>query len=83
MHDLQKKRVMEFQLRIADENVDLALIQDPDDIYFLSAFWGYLGMDFGRPTILLIPRTGSPTLITPGLEAEMARNMTWIEDIRE
>jgi Xaa-Pro dipeptidase len=83
MHDLQKKRVLEFQTRIADENVDLAVIHDPDNIYFLSGFWGYLGMDFGRPTILVIPRTGAPTLITPGLEAEMAGNMTWIEDVRE
>jgi len=83
MHDLQKKRVMEFQTRIADEDIDLAIIQDPDNIYFLSGYWGYLGMDFGRPTILVIPRTGAPTLITPGLEAEMAANMTWIKDIRK
>jgi Xaa-Pro aminopeptidase len=40
-------------------------------------------MDFGRPTILTIPRAGTPTLITPGLEAEMAADMTWIEDIRK
>jgi len=83
MHNLQKKRVLEFQTHIADEGIDLAVIHDPDNIYFLSGFWGYLGMDFGRPTILVIPRTGAPTLITPGLEAEMAANMTWIEDIRE
>jgi Xaa-Pro aminopeptidase len=83
MQDLQKKRMMELQTRIADEDIDLAVIQDPDNIYFLSGFWGYLGMEFGRPTVLLIPRAGSPTLITPGLEAEMAVNMTWIEDIRE
>ena len=83
MHDLMKKRVIEFQTRIADEDIDLAIIHDPDNIYFLSGFWGYLGMDFGRPTILVIPRTGTPTLITPGLEAEMAANMTWVEDIRE
>ena len=83
MHDLMKKRVIEFQTRIADQDIDLAVIHDPDNIYFLSGFWGYLGMDFGRPTILVIPRTGTPTLITPGLEAEMAANMTWVEDIRE
>ena len=83
MRDLQKKRVMEFQRRIADEDIDLAVIHDPDNIYFLSGFWGYLGMDFGRPTILVIPRSGRLTLITPSLEAEMAANMTWIEDIRK
>jgi Xaa-Pro dipeptidase len=83
MQNLQKKRVIELQTRIADEDIDLAVIQDPDSIYFLSGFWGYLGMEFGRPTVLIIPRAGSPTLITPGLEAEMAANMTWIEDVRE
>ena len=83
MQDLQKKRIIELQTRIADENIDLAVIQDPDNIYFLSGFWGYLGMEFGRPTVLIIPRAGSPMLITPGLEAEMAANMTWIEDVRE
>jgi Xaa-Pro aminopeptidase len=40
-------------------------------------------MEFGRPTILIVPQSGSPTLVTPGMEAEMAANMTWIEDIRE
>jgi Xaa-Pro aminopeptidase len=74
---------VEFQRRLTDENIDMAVIHDPDNIYYLSGIWGYLGMEFGRPTILIIPQTGSPTLITPGLEAEMAANMTWIEDIRE
>ncbi|CAB1085405.1 peptidase M24 [Olavius algarvensis Delta 1 endosymbiont] len=83
MQRLQKERVIELQQRLADQDIDLAVIHDPDNIYFLAGFWGYLGMDFGRPTILVIPRTGSPTLITPGLEAEMAANMTWIEDIRQ
>jgi len=83
MQDLQKKRVIEFQTRIADAGIDQAVIHDPDNIFFLAGFWGYLGMDFGRPTILVVPRAGAPTLVTPGLEAEMAANMTWIEDIKE
>ena len=82
MQELQKQRITELQARIADDKIDLAVIQDPDNIYFFSGFWGYLGMEFGRPTILVIPRAGYPTLITPGLEAEMAANMTWIDDIR-
>ncbi len=83
MFNLQKKRVIEFQTRIGAENIDLAIVHDPDNIYFLSGFWGYLGMDFGRPTILIVPQSGSPTLVTPAMEAEMAAGMTWIEDIRE
>jgi len=70
------KRVLEFQRRIADEKIGVALIQDPDNIFYLTGFWGYLGMEFGRPTILIVPQSGSPTLVTPGMEAEMAASMT-------
>ena len=83
MHENFQKRALEFQRRIADENIDVVLIYDPDNIYFLSAYWGYLGMDFGRPTVMIVPQSGPCTVITPGLEAEMARAMTWIEDVRE
>ncbi len=83
MPDMITGRVVEFQRRLADEKIDLAVIHDPDNIYYLAGIWGYLGMEFGRPTILVITKTGSPTLITPGLEAEMAAHMTRIEDIRE
>ncbi len=83
MQDNLDKRVLEFQRRIADEKIDMALIHDPDNIFYLTGFWGYLGMEFGRPTILMVPQSGSPTLVTPGMEAEMAAGMTWVEDIRQ
>ena len=77
------KRVIEFQRRIADEKIDVALIHDPDNIFYLTGFWGYLGMEFGRPTILIVPQSGSPALVTPGMEAEMAADMSRVEDIRQ
>ena len=83
MANLFQQHTLEFQRRIADEKIDGALIYDPDNIYYLSAYWGYLGMQFGRPTMVFVPRSGDCTIITPGLEAEMARAMSWIEDIRE
>ena len=83
MHDAHQNRVIEFQRRIADEDIDLAVIHDSDNIYYLSGFWGYLGMNFGRPTILVVPRSGAPILITPGMEAEMAAKMTGLDNIRE
>ena len=83
MLELHQKRIMEFQSRMANQDINLAVIHDLDNIYYLSGFWGYLGMDFGRPILLIIPRTGTPTLITPGLEAEMAAKMTGIENIWE
>jgi Xaa-Pro aminopeptidase len=83
MAEKLQKRMLDFQKRLADDKIDVAIIEDADNIYYLSGYWGYLAMDFGRPTILIAPQSGSPTIITPGLEAEMARAMTWIEDIRQ
>lgn len=83
MQQKMEKRVLEFQRRIADEEIDMALINDADNVYYFSAYWGYLGMEFGRPTMVIVPKSGSATIITPSLEAEMARAMTWIHDIRE
>ena len=83
MNNRLQQRMLELQRRISDENIDVALIDDADNIYFLSAYWGYLNMEFGRPTMIIVPKSGSPAIITPGLEAEMAHAMTWIEDVRE
>ena len=83
MQDNLEKRVFEFQRRIADEKIDVALIHDPDNIFYLTGFWGYLGMEFGRPTILIIPLSGAPVLVTPAMEAEMAASMSWVKDIRQ
>ena len=76
-------RVTELQERMADDHIDMIVIQDRDSIYFLADFWDYLAMEFGRPTLLVVPRSGDPVLITPGLEAEMAGAMSWVADIRE
>lgn len=83
MPELFQQRVQELQKRMQKANIDIGLITDEDSINYFSAYWGYLGMQFGRPTILIIPASGQGTIITPGMEAEMAREMTWISDIRE
>ena len=76
-------RTNAFQNHLVEAGVDASVIFDADNIYYLSAYWGYLGMQFGRPTLLVIPNVGNCSIITPGLEAEMAHKMTWIEDIKE
>jgi len=83
MNGAFQMRTNAFQSRLAEVGVDAGVIFDADNIYYLSAYWGYLGMQFGRPTLLVIPNEGNCSIITPGLEAEMARKMTWIGDIKE
>ena len=77
-----KARSAELQRRMADAGVDLALLTDQDTIAYYGGFWGYLGVEFGRPTFLLIPRDGAPAVITPLMECEMVGDMTWVEDVR-
>ncbi len=83
MNDAFQKRTIAFQSRLLEAGVDAGVIFDADNIYYLSAYWGYLGMQFGRPTLLVIPSEGNCSIITPSLEAEMARKMTWMENIVE
>jgi Xaa-Pro dipeptidase len=83
MNSIYQNRMREFQKRIGAEGVDIAILQDSDTIFYLSAFWGYLGMHFGRPTLLIVPSAGDCAILTPSLEAEMARQMTWIPHILE
>jgi Xaa-Pro aminopeptidase len=83
MDNTFQSRAIEIQRRMEDRHLDVLVLTDPDTVYYVSGFWGYLGMEFGRPTMVVVPRSGPCTLVTPAMEAEMARAMTWIEDIRE
>lgn len=76
-------RAIELQRRMADEHVDVMLLSDPDSIYYISGYWGYLGIEFGRPTLIVVPRVGDCTIVTPLMESAMASKMTWIQDIRK
>lgn len=75
-------RVIKIQSWMRDENVDFCLLCDPDTIYYATGFCGDLGMDFGRPMILVIPRAGECTVITPLLEELLVKAMVSIEDVR-
>ena len=82
MRALSKRHTAGFQDRLRRAEIDLAVISDQDSIAYLAGLWGYLGPEFGRPTLLLVPSAGAPIIITPLMELEMARAMTWIEDLR-
>ncbi len=83
MPNVPADRVAELQRRMVDDAIDLFVVADPDSVYYLSGFCGYLGMEFDRATMVVVPRAGDPTLVTPAMEAEMARAMSWIADVRE
>jgi Xaa-Pro dipeptidase len=65
-------RQAELRRRLTDAGIDVALITDDDSVYYLSGYYDYLHMDFGRPTVLAVPRDGDSVLITPTMELDMA-----------
>ncbi|MDQ2088806.1 M24 family metallopeptidase [Marimonas arenosa] len=77
-----RRRTEMLQARMREAGIDRALFTDESSIAYLAGFWGYLGIEFGRPTMLLLEKDGAPLVITPLMEAEMVSDMTWIEDVR-
>jgi Xaa-Pro aminopeptidase len=65
-------RLSRFQRRLFDAGIDVALIMDDDNVYYLTGYYDYLHMEFGRPTILVVPKDGETLLITPMIDFNSA-----------
>ncbi len=81
MLEQARQRTVEFQSRLRDAGIDLAIITDESSIAYLAGFWGYLSVEFGRPTFLLVRPDSAPVVITPLMESEMVGAMTWVDAI--
>ena len=66
------KRMRDFQRRLGEADIDVALITDDDNVYYLTGYYDYLHMEFGRPTILVVPSHGETLLITPSIDLNTA-----------
>ncbi|MBT5415981.1 MAG: aminopeptidase P family protein, partial [Rhodospirillaceae bacterium] len=82
MKEASARRRRELVERMAAEGIDLALLTEPDSIFYFAHLWGYLGLENNRPMLLAVPRAGDPVLICPAIELAMARRMTDVSDIR-
>lgn len=76
-----EQRTRELQRRMKDEGLDAFVLNDADSIFYFGEVWDYLGMEFGRATMMVVPRDGEPILITPLMESEMAGRMTWLSKV--
>jgi len=81
MLDQARQRTAEFQRRLKDAKIDVAILTDESSIAYLAGFWGYLSVEFGRPTFLIVRPDEAPIVVTPLMESEMVGNMTWVDDI--
>lgn len=75
------ERLSLFQKKLAESGIDVALITDDDNVYYLTGYYDYLHMDFGRPTILVIPQKGRTLLVTPAIDFNTAQAAARVDRI--
>lgn len=78
-----KARLTVFQNAMREQGAEVAVFSDQASIAYLAGFWGYLGVEFGRPTFLIVRPDDPPVVLTPLMESEMVEAMTWVEDVRK
>ncbi len=81
MLDETRQRTKQLQSRLKAEGIDVAIFTDEASIAYLAGFWGYLSVEFGRPTFLVVRPGEDPVVVTPLMESEMVSAMTWVERI--
>ncbi|MBX2884350.1 MAG: Xaa-Pro peptidase family protein [Granulosicoccus sp.] len=74
-------RQIQLQEHLAQNDIDVTLITDEDSVYYLSGYYDYLHMEFGRPTILVLARDGSTILITPSIDFECAKSVAEVDQL--
>lgn len=74
-------RMSGLRQKLADEHLSIALITDDDSVYYYSGYYDYLHMEFGRPTLLVVPADGPSILITPSMELDMAEAAAQVDRI--
>jgi len=76
-----ENRMREFRVQLDEAGIDTALITDDDNIYYLTGYYDYLHMEFGRPTILIVPQDGPSLLITPSIDLNTAEASARVDRI--
>lgn len=76
-----KQHLQQLRVKLAESNIDVALITDDDSVYYYTGYYDYLHMEFGRPTILVVPADGESLLITPAIDLNLALENAQVERI--
>ena len=74
-------RLKRLRAKLTQAGLDVALITDDDNVYYLTGYYDYLRMEFGRPTILVVPKDGEALLITPSIDLNSAQKAARVDRI--
>ena len=81
MKTLFQARLADLKDRMCEREIDTALVTDDDNIFYLTGYYDYLHMDFGRPTIFVVHQHGPSLLITPQIDENSARSLAHCDEI--
>ena len=76
-----KQHLQQLRVKLAESSIDVALITDDDSVYYYTGYYDYLHMEFGRPTILVVPTDGESLLITPAIDLNLALENAQVDRI--
>ncbi|MCY3769298.1 MAG: Xaa-Pro peptidase family protein [Gammaproteobacteria bacterium] len=76
-----EKRLDDLRARLKDSGIEAGIITDDDNVYYLTGYYDYLHMEFGRPTILIVPVDGESLLVTPRIDLNTARATAEVDRI--
>ena len=62
---------------MAERELDALVVRAPDNVLYLTNFWGMKGYD-----ACVFPREGEPVLICLEASEEDAERMSWTKDVR-
>jgi Xaa-Pro aminopeptidase len=62
---------------MGEEGLDALVVRAPDNVVYLTNFWGMKGYD-----VAVFPREGEPTLICLEASADDAARTAWTQDVR-
>ena len=81
MKHLFQERLADLRDRMCEQEIDTALVTDDDNIFYLTGYYDYLHMEFGRPTIFVVHQQGQSLLITPQIDENSARSLAHCDEI--
>ena len=61
--------------------IDTALVTDDDNVFYLTGYYDYLHMEFGRPTIFIVSENSPSVIITPQIDENSARSLAHCDEI--
>lgn len=76
-----QQRTVRAQMAMQAENIDLLLLTTEPEVRYFSGFTTQFWQSPTRPWFLLVPVSGKPVAVIPGI-GEACMRHTWVEDIR-